>query len=244
MRDSKRAEKQAEKEKETATAAALQQQQPQSTSTAAAAASSQQGVQNALDQAVDFGMLFAADTSAAAGEVDFVRFDELPAERQRCTMCKKVYSVQEVDGEVGFRHYPVQLSCSHLVCFGCGKVLLRMLVNCTCCGASFGDGRAELARIERQIEFVGVEIAKGAFEAGNGGSSCEAEASESDATVSDVDGDGVEFTREDVEGALALLNLAGKRFGMEDIDAGLALLKLQAGTDVTLEDYLLTILRQ
>ncbi len=232
-RAGKRAEKEKEGEKETAAAAALllqHQQRKQSTSTAAAAAaSSQQGVQNAPE----------------AGEVDFVRLDGLPAERQACTMCKKGYSVQDVDGEVGFRNYPVQLSCSHLVCFGCAKVLLRMLVNCASCGASFGDGRAELARIERQIELVGVEIAKGAcFEAGYGGSSCEAEASESDAMVSDVDGDGVEFTREDVEGALTLLNLAGKRFGMEDIDAGLALLKLRAGTDVTLEDYLLTILRQ
>ncbi len=244
MRERKRAEKGAgkENEKETAAAAAAllqqlqQQQQQQSTSTSTVtdpSLQSQQGVQNAPE----------------AGKSDFVRLDELPFERQACTMCKKLYSVPDVDGEVAFRNYPVRLSCSHLVCFGCAKVLLRMLVNCACCGASFGDGRVEMARIERQVRFVGGEVAKGAcFEAGYGGSCCgaevEAEEDESDATVSDGDGDGGEFTLEDVEGVLALLNLAGKRFGMEDVDAGLALLKLRAGRDVTLEDYLLTILRQ
>ena len=63
---------------------------------------------------------------------------------------------------------------------------------------------------------------------------------------SDPDGfdrDDVSLTREDVEAALTLLNLAGREFEMEDVECGLALLDLRAGTDTTVEEYLMTIVR-
>lgn len=68
----------------------------------------------------------------------------------------------------------------------------------------------------------------------------------SNADVADSDGivaagDDVSLTREDAEAALTLLNLEGTKIEMEDVEAGLALLDLRAGTDTTLEEYLLTI---
>ena len=153
----------------------------------------------------------------------FVHLEAIEPEHRACTMCKRDYCVEYVDGdrvgEIGFSKFPVKLSCGHLVCFGCARVLIRMYVNCNECGASFGDGRVELTRVEKQIQSLMVENRLAA-------------------------NDVVQLTREDVEGALALLHLTGKIFAMEDIEAGLALLDLQAGTDTTLEDYLLVISRQ
>lgn len=161
----------------------------------------------------------ATDTGVPAGGIGFVHLDDVPSEGRVCTMCKRAYCVQYVDGEASFRHYPVRLSCDHLLCFACAKALLRMHVNCACCGASFGDGKGEMAGIEKQMQLCGqasIEAARNAVEAGK-------------------------LTREDVEAALILLNLDGKFFEMEDVVAGLALLDLKAGTATTLEEYLLGI---
>ena len=209
----------------------------------------QQGVQNP-PAAMDTGTQLLAGGAIAPAGIDFVELDLLPLEQRSCTMCKHAYCVHEADdGEVSFRHYPVQLSCAHLVCFGCAKVLIRMFVNCVCCGASSGDGKAELARIEAQIQSCGQRLLfqKAGLDAVGVGNCDDGEAQgfNTDATRSDgVAGKGVKPTREDVEAALTLLNLAGKNFSMEDIDAGLALLDLQADTDMTLEDYLLMSSRQ
>lgn len=123
-------------------------------------------------------------------------------------------------------------------------------MNCVECGASFGDGRAELAGVEKQIQSCGRELLSlkatvdaSAVEAGSG----EVQGSASDLVMvsDDFAGDGVvQLTREDVEAALVLLGLGGKILGMEDIEAGLALLDLKTGTDTTLEDYLLAVSRQ
>lgn len=204
---------------------------------AAAAVQSQQGdVERRA--AVQTGTLTGAGSTIASGEIDFVHLDVIPFEHRFCSMCRDPYCVKKVDGQASFQRYPVQLSaCHHLVCFGCAKVLLRMYVNCTRCGASFGDGKAELVRIEAQIQLFGQRFRNGklgAVEAGSG----QSHGGDSDAVV----GDGL--TRKDVEAALTLLNLAGKKFSMEDVRAGLALLDLRGGTDTTLEDYLLAISRQ
>ena len=234
-KEKQRAARRAKKE-----AAALQRQSQISTL--------QQGVQSP-HAAVDTGTHLLAGGTIAPTGTDFVDLDLLPLEQRSCTMCKYAYCVHEADdGEVSFRHYPMQLSCAHLVCFGCAKVLIRMFVNCACCGASFGDGKAELARLEVQIQSCGQRLLfqKAGLEAVGVGN-CddgEAEGFNTDATrFEGVAGDGVKLTREDAEAALTLLNLAGKNFSMEDIDAGLALLDLQVGTDMTLEDSLLTISR-
>ena len=156
----------------------------------------------------------AGNSAAVIGPLGFVDLSAMPSQDRCCSQCSRPYRLQEErDGEARFFHYPVQLSCLHLVCFGCAKVLVRMHVNCTC-GATFADGKAELARVKSQIQSCSERL---------------------DAVGTPK--------REDVEAALLLLNLAGKKFGKEDIDAGLALLDLQAGTDTTLEEYLLTISR-
>ena len=222
------------------------------------------GAQGA-DAAVGAGM--GVQGSSASGKMDFVPIGDSASEQhgcfvhleaieskyRGCTMCKRAYCVEDIDGSgvggIGLRNYPVELSCSHLVIFGCARVLIRMYVNCTECGASFGDGRVELAGLKKQIQSFEREVLSlkatvdsPAVEAGSG----EVQGSASDLVMVE-DGfagdDVVQLTREDVEGALALLGLGGKIFGMEDIEAGLALSDLQAGTDTTLEDYLLAISR-
>ena len=192
--------------------------------------------------------------SASEQHECFVHLAAIEPEHRACAMCKCAYCVEDIDGDgdcgIGFRKYPVELSCGHLVCFGCARVLIRMFVNCTECGASFGDGRAELAKVEKQIQScrrkllsLKATLGASAVEAGSGkirGSVSERVMVEDGFAGDDV----VQLTREDVGAALALLDLGGKSFGMEDVEAGLALLDLQAGTDTTLEDYLLAISRQ
>lgn len=188
----------------------------------AAALQSQRQEEMKKAAALETMNLSAVGESVAIGEAGFVHLDTIPSGQRICAMCKRGYPVQHGDdGDASLGHYPVQLSCHHLVCFGCAKVMLRMHVNCTCCGGTFGDGKSELAKIEEQIQLCRQWLR--------------------DVIAVKSVGVGGKFTQEDLDAALTLLSIAGKDISMEDIHAGLALLDLQAGTDTTLEEYLLTI---
>ena len=95
-----------------------------------------------LQQGADAAGMRVDEGASALGKIDFVPIHEsaseqhgylvhleaIDSELRACTMCKRVYCVEDIDGdgvgEMRFRHYPVKLSCGHLVCFGCARVLI------------------------------------------------------------------------------------------------------------------------